>query len=106
MPVLVTLACFCIQTLRWCSLHLTSSADALPPCAAPSAVGLTVQSCMQRFSQSNMVHQTVFEMIAAEILTMIPQTPGMGTPDGSVHKGTQTAAKKEPHLYVTRVTAA
>ena len=56
---------------------------------------------MQRFSQSNVVHQTVFEMIAAEILAMVPQTPGLGTPDSSVHKGTQTAPKPEHHSYAT-----
>ena len=54
---------------------------------------------LQRFSQSNVVHQTVFEMIAAEILAMVPQTPGMGTPESSVHKGAQVAPKTEHHSY-------
>ena len=52
-----------------------------------------VSLCAQRFSQSNLVQQTVFDLIAGELLAMLPATPSMpatpskGTPDPSVHIG-------------------
>lgn len=53
---------------------------------------------LQRFSQSNLVRQTAFELIAGELLSMMPATPGMGTPDDSVHKGQNGCAPLSPCL--------